>query len=708
MSFEIGKVLNTEESLSLNIANIITGRTFFTSITRFGKSWNARKVVEESFGHAGIIILDTEGEYISLRERFPVMIIGKDVPLQVETAEFMAEKVLEANVSVIIDLSMVEVEVGKEYVDKFLRRFFFLETTAKKPYLVVVEEADELAGEKGIATSTCVEILRNITKKGAKRGIGILLIAHRPAWVSKGVLSQCVNKAIGRIDWPADLEVLQKFARIPHQIIERLPTLEKGEFCFAGDWVNQPTFVKVGQVKTTHLGMTPEVIPQAPKELESVIESLQKALPQVIERIKPTVVSTAEIESKIKSELERKFKEKTESILRTADEKAERKYKVTIDNLRGELEKLSRAQALQPVAPITDVLAHPIISARMLQLDDKARDLLTWIEREPGHTREELAARMVSSKDVVASTIDKINRVFQLQVVVDDGGRPLRYKSMLKRLFLTDVAKREIEELGRLQERNKVLEEELTTLRPIAEQSATLRGEVEHARRVNKELAERLEKLGIDMKELKSHNEALAKENEGYRKIREGFQALGVMTPSIDIEERLNTMKQEFLDFLKAEPVHIENLQVEVEVEKKIEELVEQKVSARLAEQKGAQLIAQKEGVIPTSIELEHKVTHFDLRAPKEHVQAETTTLPGRILYTILKDPSFWGKRHSPPEVATKLNTYGWTHDSKGEVGPALLELCQKGVFTRIYSTSSLWWYTLTPEAKELIKEAPS
>jgi len=626
MSFEIGKVLNTEESLSLNIANIITGRTFFTSITRFGKSWNARKVVEESFGHAGIIILDPEGEYISLRERFPVMIIGKDVPLQLETAEFMAEKVLEANVSVIIDLSMVEVEVGKEYVDKFLRRFFFLETTAKKPYLVVVEEADELAGEKGIATSTCVEILRNITKKGAKRGIGILLIAHRPAWVSKGVLSQCVNKAIGRIDWPADLEVLQKFARIPHQIIERLPTLEKGEFCFAGDWVNQATFVKVGQVKTTHLGMTPEVIPQAPKELESVIESLQKALPQVIERIKPTVVSTAEIESKIKSELERKFKEKTESILRTADEKAERKYKVTIDNLRGELEKLSRAQALQPVAPITDVLAHPIISARMLQLDDKARDLLTWIEREPGHTREELAARMVSSKDVVASMVDKINRVFQLQVIVDDGGRPLRYKSMLKRLFLTDVAKREIEELRRLQERNISLEEEVKTLRPIAQQSATWRDEARRLTDFNTKLSEQFKALDLDTQKLKEQNEALTKENEAYKKIKEGLVALGITPSSIDIESVEKTIINEVL-----KAVAEKGITVSID-ETKLGAIVEQKVSARLAEQK----------VTSTEvIDLEHKELVVDVHhAGEEHVQMDTKTDKGKILYCAKEDLS--------------------------------------------------------------------
>lgn len=164
----------------------------------------------------------------------------------------------------------------------------------------------------------------------------------RAEWVSKGIISQCGNKAVGKIEQVAkDLEVLEEYAHIPEAAIEKLPTLGKGEFCLSGDWVKETTFVKVGKVQTTHLGMTPEVIPPSPKELRTVIESLQKTLPEIIEKVKPTVVSTAEIEAKIKRELETKFKAETEAIRKTADEKAERKYKVKIDAMQEQLEKLS-------------------------------------------------------------------------------------------------------------------------------------------------------------------------------------------------------------------------------------------------------------------------------------------------------------------------------------------------------------------------------
>jgi len=640
-------------------------------------SWTARKITEECFGHAGIIILDTEGEYCSLREKYPVMIVGKDIPIQIETAEFIAEKVLETNISVIIDLSMTEVELGKEYVDKFLRRFFFLQTTAKKPYLLVIEEADEYAGERGITTSTCVEILRNITKKGGKRGIGILLVSHRPAWVSKGVLSQCTNKAVGKIEWPADLEVLEKYTRIPHAFVEKFPSLGKGEFCFAGDWVKEPVFVKVGQVRTTHLGATPDVIPPSPKELRGVIEGLQRLLPEVIEKVKPTVVPIAEMEAKLKGELEKKYRERIEAIQRTAEEKAERKFKTKIDQLQTHIESLSRSQALQLVAPITDVLEHPIVRTRMLELPEKARDLLIKIEREPRLTREQLAAFLTTSKDTVSGLVDKINRVFHATAIISDG-KPVRYKSMLKRLFITDVAKREIEEIEHLQaeaqEERRRREEAETLLRQTKERYKGL----EEFYLKHKTDIENLPNLEVKIRDLKSQNQTLT---ETLKKQADLFGP--------------------FLDFFRA-IVKEEVSQVQISAtapidDKKVEALIDQKIKEKLP-----MTHLPPSGVIPTSVELEHKVTHFDFKKPEEHVKADKTTLQGRIIYLVTK--GFFNTRHNRKEVVTELSNNGWLHGDK-EVDDVLADLCQLGVFYRKISTGNVFWYTLQPEAKERIHE---
>lgn len=678
-SFEIGQTLDAYVPFRFDIASIVTGRTFIGSITRWGKSWTSRKIIEQCFGHTGIIIIDPEGEYASLREKFAFLIIGKDIPLQLETAEFIAEKILESKTSVIIDLSMVEDdEMGKEYVNKFLRRFFFLETTLRQPYLIVVEESEDFAGEKGIGTETCLRILVNIVKKGGKRGIGAIFLAHRPAWVSKGILSQCSNKAIGKVE-STDFKALEQYARVPDEIIEKLPTLKQGEFCFVGDWVKEPTFVKIGQVQTTHLGYTPKIIPPSPKELQGVITTLQNTLPQIIEKIKPTVIPI----EKIREQMDEKYRDRIVAIQRTADEKAERKLRAEMERLKDVNDKLSRSQALQPTSPVTNVLEHPIVRTRMSELPDKARDLLTKVEQESGLTREQLAAFLTTSTNSVASLIVKVNQVFRAQVIIGEG-KPIKYRSMLKRLFITDVGKREIEELQRLQKRVQELQASETSKGETIQQ---LRAELNGLRGKSNEvesLRTTLEKTNARLENLAADNQRLLEERKELMLAGKAGDALAAVIDII-VDHRLagHTPQSTSLD------------------EGKIQVIIDR----RIAEKKADMMREQPSAMAPdmgTAVSLERKVTHFELAKNEERLQVSTEDLQGRIVFLITK--GFFEARHKRPEVVEELSNHGWNHDGK-EVDAALLELCQKGVFYRKISTGNAFWYTLQPEAKSLIRE---
>lgn len=697
MSFEIGRVLESNEPFFLKISDIVTQRTFIDSATRMGKSWLNRKLVEECIGHAGIIIVDIEGEYASLREKFPFMIIGRDIPLQIETAEYMADKVLEAKISVIIDISMVEEELGKEYVNRFLKRFFFLETTARQPYLIVIEEAEDFGPEKGSpSTATCLGIIINLVKRGGKRGLGVILVAHRPAWVSKGIISQCKNKAVGNMEEVADdLTVLEKYARIPKTAVEKLPRLDKGEFCFAGDWAKNVTFVKVGPVKTTHLGYTPEAPPSPPKEIQGTIAALQIALPKVIEAVRPTVVSHAEIEIKIRKELEAKYKERIDGVLRTSDEKAERKYRVEIDRLKTHIEELSRSKALE-ASPISDVLEHPIVKSRMLMLDEKARILLTKVEHEPGASREQLAAFLTASKDSIANLVDKINKVFRAQVIIGEG-KPIHYKSMLKRLYISDVAKREIEELTRLQGelgQKKLVNETLQV------QNERLKKENVESSQKLKEVVPALERAQKTSQQQAQDIERMKREYQELALTGKAGIALATAIKEI-VNNHLKETRPAAVSFtapglLGTPPIN----------EKRIAEIVNQHTEPLLRQMK---TLEEKlaSGVTPqasgeTSITLEQKVTHFDMFKTEERLQVSKDDLQGRILSLVLK--GFFEERHKRPQIVVELSNHGWVHEGK-EVDAALLELCGQGVFYRKIGTGNTLWYTVQPEAKERIHE---
>ena len=718
MSLEIGRDLETNEAFCLKTKDVVASRTYIASETRFGKSHTCRKIVEECFGQVGIIIIDPEGEYASLREKYGFIIIGRDIPIEVETetvktttAEFMAQQVLNAGASAIIDLSVIEdFDAGKEYVDSFLRRFFHLQTTAKKPYLVIWEEAEDFAPESGApGTRTCLETAITYARRGGKRGIGVIYVGHRPAWISKGILSQCPNKAIGRIE-STDMKALEDYARIPGSIIESLvpktnekgetlsPGPSRGEFYFVGDWVEKPTFVKVGPVKTTHLGASPDIIPPSPKEIEDVIASSLKGLPQFVKELQPAIASTKEVEGKVRTELEGKYKARIEAIQRTADEKAERKFKVVIDNLKELNEKLSRSQALQPTAPISDVLEHPIVRTRMSELSDKQRDLLTKIEREPDLTRQQLAAFLTTSTDSVGNMINTINRTFRAEVIVGDG-KPNKYKSMLKRLFLMDVAKREIEELQRLQntvgELRTMLRSRDLTIEQIRAQNNELKGKGTEAE--NYRVA--LEKANVKVSSMTAENAKLVEEKKELILAGKAGEALTTVINMI-MDRRLQGistgLSQVDMDkirgLISAEVQKIPSLDVD-----KIRGLIEtelEKVKSTFSTQPAAGP--------GTAITLEQKVTHFDMVKTEEHLQASKDNLQGRIIFLITK--GFWEDRHKRQEVVEELSNNGWNHDGK-EVDSVLLELCQKGVFHRKPGQGNYLYYTLQPEAKERIHE---
>jgi len=229
----------------------------------------------------------------------------------------------------------------------------------------------------------------------------------------------------------------------------------------------------------------------------------------------------------------------------------------------------------------------------------------------------------------------------------------------------------------------------------LAQQVTELQGWKQKALELDKEvsnLTKELEKSQLLNKTLREESQRLKEEFENFKKIAKGAEAFNLAI-NIALEQRLNTLKQEILKESRVQIPATAPID-----ETKIETLIEQKISQKMA----GPPTETTTGVIPTSVELAHKVTHFDFKKAEEHVKADTTTLQGRIIYLITK--GFFDTRHNRKEVVTELSNRGWIHSDK-EVDDALLELCEHGIFYRKISTGNVFWYSLTPEAKQLIHE---
>jgi len=454
----------------LDLQELITGRTLLCSISRWGKTWTARRIVEQVFGKTGIIIVDVEGEYATLRDRYPLLIIGKDVAVVPESAEFLADQILEHDLSAIVDGSDPQLDIAtfQEFLARFIERFIAIETKARKPYLWILEEADELAPETGIARSICLNQVRKLVKKGGKRGLGTLVLTQRPAFVSKFVISQCPNKIIGRTEWPDDLAVLRKFGRIPEKLANpessdrhALKNLEKGQFYVAGDFIGRDELVKVGPVVTKHLGATPELIPPAPKELKDIVAQLSEKLPAIIqEKLAPAVPRVAEVEARIKEKFEAQWQARLarkDKELASIKNRLEAKYETEIADLKRKLDQASRHAALQ--GPVTDLLSHPLVQKNLEKLTSKQRQFVELLETKGPQDPERCSLFLEINPRSVPPFVYAINRKIP-KLIENTGGR---YASRLAKLFpVTEEAKIKLREDEELRSKVTKLEALLT------------------------------------------------------------------------------------------------------------------------------------------------------------------------------------------------------------------------------------------------------
>lgn len=423
------------QDVEIDEKRLITERTFICSMTRYGKSYCLRKIVEEIFGKVGIIIIDPEGEYASLREKFPFLIVGKDIPLNPDTAEFIAETTLKENLSIIIDSSSADTIDEQEFVRRFIDRFMDLELTKKKSYLFVIEEADEFAPEKGVYKSGSLRSVINLAKKGAKRGLGLILASQRPAMISKFVLSQCANQIVGHTEWSGDIKVLQQYLRIESSVANRIPGFEPGQFYFKGNFIKESQVLKINEVETAHLGGTPTITPPTTKELKNIISKLSISLPKVVEeKLKPSIPDTKVMEDKIRNKVEKEFKSKIdklstqltitkkqeipkEEIENIINERVEKK----VDEYRGKFQEQEvKINSLQKFVNSIISKGKQILGGDGLEIGETP-ETQTEMHTQTGITYDAWLNKFSGGKKIVLELLIKYKKLTRSQVVIMTG-----------------------------------------------------------------------------------------------------------------------------------------------------------------------------------------------------------------------------------------------------------------------------------------------
>ena len=116
----LGKNTETKKNVEINLSKLVSTRLLIQANSGGGKSWLIRRLLEQSHGKIQQIVIDLEGEFSTLREKYDYLLVGKggEILANIQTAELLAIKLLKLNVSTIVDLSELR-SSGSEVISSF-------------------------------------------------------------------------------------------------------------------------------------------------------------------------------------------------------------------------------------------------------------------------------------------------------------------------------------------------------------------------------------------------------------------------------------------------------------------------------------------------------------------------------------------------------------------------------------------------------------
>jgi hypothetical protein len=237
-----------------NLATLIDTRLLIQSNSGGGKSFAVRRLLEQTHGKVQQLILDPEGEFSSLREKFDYVLAAKggDTPADPRTAALLTERLLELQVSAILDIYELKHHSRIEFVKTVLETLVNAPKALWHPVLVVIDESHIFCPQKGEAESLGAVI--DLCSRGRKRGFCAVLATQRLSKLHKDAAAECNNKLIGRSSLDVDMKRAAEelgFSTREQQIALR--QLEPGEFYAYGPALTREvTKTKIGAIQTTH------------------------------------------------------------------------------------------------------------------------------------------------------------------------------------------------------------------------------------------------------------------------------------------------------------------------------------------------------------------------------------------------------------------------------------------------------------------------
>ncbi len=303
--------ISLNETTPIDLPTLIDTRLLVQANSGGGKSWLLRRLLEQSHGKVQQIVIDLEGEFATLREKYDYVLAGKegDTPADPKSAALLARKLLELNVSAIIDLYELHYQDRKHFVRLFLESMINAPKHLWHPCLVVIDEAHKFCPEKEPSEASSAVI--DLATLGRKRGYCAILATQRLSKLHKDAAAECNNKLIGRTGLDVDRKrASEELGFTAKDQSLALRNLEAGAFFAFGPAIS-PEVIKVtiGNVSTTHPKAGSRIFARAPipptENIRKILGAL-KDLPQEAEAEAHTIEALQKEIATLKHQLSQK------------------------------------------------------------------------------------------------------------------------------------------------------------------------------------------------------------------------------------------------------------------------------------------------------------------------------------------------------------------------------------------------------------------
>jgi hypothetical protein len=259
------------KSVSIDLEELLATRLLVQGNSGSGKSHLLRRLLERSANQVQQIIIDPEGDFVTLA--------GPYGHVAIEAVQYSAPEILrfaarcrEHRTSVVLSLEGLEMEGQMRCAAAFLSGLFDAPREHWYPALVVVDEAQIFAPAAGAEVSEDVRraslgAMANLMSRGRKRGLAGIIATQRLAKLSKNVAAEASNFLMGRTFLDIDMARAADLLGMERRQAEAIRDLERGAFLGLGPAVSRrPVKIKIGPVDTSARSGSPVLVPlpQAP------------------------------------------------------------------------------------------------------------------------------------------------------------------------------------------------------------------------------------------------------------------------------------------------------------------------------------------------------------------------------------------------------------------------------------------------------------